>query len=76
MTHKEPTRAKRNEYSFLGTKFRIPATELTEAIRQSGRLHRELIDDLMEEVERQAELLQQKRRSETKAGCSMPPGIE
>jgi len=62
MTPKQPTRARGNEYSFLGTKFRIPATGLMAAIRQSRRLHGELIDDLMEEVERQAKFLQQKPR--------------
>lgn len=57
MTREKPKAAKRNEYIFRGRRFLISTEELITAVRQARRLHRKLIDDLMEESEKQSAFL-------------------
>ncbi|HEY6253600.1 MAG TPA: hypothetical protein VI685_26885 [Candidatus Angelobacter sp.] len=45
---------KANEYKFRSYKLRIPEEELITAVQQSRRLHDQLMDDLMEQMVRQA----------------------
>ncbi|HEY6350661.1 MAG TPA: hypothetical protein VI636_14755 [Candidatus Angelobacter sp.] len=57
MTREPQQTANRTEYTFRGSKFWIPAEELITAVRQADQLHQELMDELMEEVERQSAFL-------------------
>ena len=57
MTHTKRKAANGHEYRFRGSRFLIPTEELITAIRESRQLHQELMADLMQEVERQRELL-------------------
>jgi len=43
-------------FSFRGMRFRIPAAELAEAVRQTQRLHDRVLDALVEEAQRVAAL--------------------
>ena len=65
MTHGKGKAANGRQYTFRGSRFWIPKEELITAIRESRRLHQELMADLLEEVERQKGLLARRSRAET-----------
>ena len=43
-------------FSFRGTRFRIPAAELAEAVEETQQLHDRVLDALVEEAQRVAAL--------------------
>ena len=57
MTHRKRKTANGYRYTFRSSRFVIPAEELITAVRESRRLHQQLVDDLMREVERRKGLL-------------------